>query len=205
MPLVTTFHMKKRPKHTPQLKVRPSDRMTFSPQAIFPRVALILQHQNLVATSGEEKNQKEGDKAEGCKRRIGCAGRVASLPPRADQIWYEHGGEDQDGNRENKAVNEARAEADPKSAITPGPWRCPSSAARHHPAQKCRLAISTHPVPGDMHQVRLSERPSALGTRQNCLDRGFLTHCVSSLVCKVALSLAQAAPRAKYYDLARRP
>src|SRR4029077_3117722 len=88
-------------------------------------------------------------------------------------------------------------EADPKSAITPGQWRCPSSAARHHPAQKCRLAIGAHPVSRDMHQVRLRERPSALGTRQNCLDRSFLTHWVSSSCAKVALSLAQAASPAK--------
>src|SRR5260370_4639467 len=162
----------------------------------------ILQHQNLVATSREEKNQKESDKAKGCKRRVGCAGRIACLSPRADQIWYEQSGEDQDGNRENKAVNEARAETDPKSAVTPGQWRCPSSAARHHPAQKCRLAIRAPPVSGDLDQIRVRERPAALGTRQNCLYRGFWTHWVSSLVCKVALSLAQVAPRAKYYYLA---
>jgi hypothetical protein len=37
---------------------------------------------------------------------------------------------------------------------------------------------------------------------QNCLDRVFLTHWVSSSWAKVALSLAQAASRAKYYYLA---
>jgi len=53
-----------------------------------------------------------------------------------------------------------------------------------------------------MHQVGLRERPSALGAGQNCLDRDLLTHWVSSLVYKVALSLMQAVSRAKDYFLA---
>src|SRR5260370_12288976 len=35
----------------------------------------ILQHQNLLATSREEKTQTERDQAKACKRRVGCAGR----------------------------------------------------------------------------------------------------------------------------------
>src|SRR5207302_5254494 len=121
--------------------------------------------------SSEENKNKES--AECCKPSVGCAGGVARLISRADQIWYEHSGEDQGGHHENKAINEARAETDPKSAVTPGQWRCPSSAARHYPAQKRRLAIGAHPFSRDLDEVRLRERPSALGTRQNCLYGGF--------------------------------
>src|SRR6266480_4276858 len=39
MPLVTTFHITKRPMHAPHPRLLPSVRTTFSPQAIFPGVA----------------------------------------------------------------------------------------------------------------------------------------------------------------------
>ena len=74
----------------------------------------------------------------------------------------------------------------------------------NHAAQKCRPAIGTHPVPGDLHQVRVHECPPALETSQNCLDSGFLTHRVSPSCAKVTLSLAQVASRAKYYYLAEK-
>ena len=135
-----------------------------------------------LATSQEEKSQKESDKAEARKRRVGYAGRIACLPPRADQIWYQHSGEDQDGHCENKAINEACAETDPESTVTPCEWRSASGAARHDPAQTSGLAIGAHPVSRNVHQIRLCERPSALGTDQNCFDRRLLTHWISSLV-----------------------
>src|SRR6267378_4103148 len=79
----------------------------------------------------------------------------------------------------------------------PAEWRCRSRAARHHPAQISRLAIAAHPVPGDLHQVRVRERPSALRTGQNRLHWGLFTHWVFSMVCKTALSVAQMVPCAK--------
>src|SRR5262249_18724325 len=134
----------------------------------------ILEHQNLIATSDEEADQNESQ-AEGCKRssRRRFAGCLSGRP---EKVRYQQSGDDHIRNAQYNAIQYARTETDPESAIAQGRWR---RAARHHPAQKCRLAIGTHPAPGDMHQVRGRKRASTLGTRQNCLDRGFLTHCLS--------------------------
>jgi hypothetical protein len=69
--------------------------------------------------------------------------------------------------------------------------------ARHHPAQKRRFATAAHPVSGDLHQIRLRERPFALRTRQNRLCWGLLRHRLRLLGGTIAASLTQASSRAK--------
>src|SRR5579863_7878678 len=125
----------------------------------------VSEHQDFIKQTENEGNQHKAAVEQS---------RWLSGRRRSQNVWHKQDHDDHRGNHEQQTGDEAGAEANADAGVLERRGHCGS--ARHDPAQKRRFASAANPVPGDRYQIRLSERLSALRTRENLLRWGLLCH-----------------------------